>query len=245
MTNAIKYTNPNGDIGLTLGVENDQACLCVRDSGAGIPAEKIDEIFQLFYQSDETLERSNGGMGVGLTLVQAVVELHGGSVTAKSDGPGQGSLFSVSLPLSNATPTPNAQASGATDLKISTIVLVDDLEDARQMLASLLKLEGFEVHEAGSGTTGLALIQNVKPDAAIIDIGLPEMDGHEVARTLRADPEFQELPLIALTGYGQDADRRAVKESGFDLHLVKPLNPEQLTRVFAQLDRNSTVSLSR
>lgn len=235
LTNAIKYTQSGGNIGLQLYGDGNQAVIEVQDSGAGIPAGKLDEIFSLFYQSDETLDRSNGGMGVGLTLVKAVVEMHGGEVSAKSDGKGAGSCFRVTIPLALHVPSEEVDPVLPAKSKISTVVLVEDIDDAREMLAALLSLNGLEVHQARDGVEGLALIKSTRPDAAIIDIGLPGMDGHEVAQRLRSDASFANLPLVALTGYGQDTDRQAVTASGYDLHLVKPLNPQKLDHILAQL----------
>jgi two-component system CheB/CheR fusion protein len=243
LTNAIKYTEQGGDIYLGLQWEEGTAILKVRDSGAGIPEEKLGEIFQLFYQSDDTLDRSDGGMGVGLTLVKAVVELHGGSVDVESAGVGCGSQFSVRLPLIAEEDVAEEQLNTPVATpNIRSLVLVEDLDDAREMLASLLLLEGLEVYEAATGTDGLKLIQEVMPDAAIIDIGLPEMDGHSVARAIRSEPRFNNIRLVALTGYGQDSDRLAVTESGFDLHLVKPLDPQKLGDILSGLSRIQKVS---
>ncbi len=243
LTNAIKYTEQGGGIYLGLQWEEGTAILKVRDSGAGIPEEKLGEIFQLFYQSDDTLDRSDGGMGVGLTLVKAVVELHGGSVDVESAGVGCGSQFSVRLPLIAEEDVAEEQLNTPVATpNIRSLVLVEDLDDAREMLASLLLLEGLEVYEAATGTDGLKLIQEVMPDAAIIDIGLPEMDGHSVARAIRSEPRFNNIRLVALTGYGQDSDRLAVTESGFDLHLVKPLDPQKLGDILSGLSRIQKVS---
>ena len=239
LTNAIKYTDNDGDVYVGLRAEEDQAVLVVRDTGVGIPEEKLEEIFQLFYQSDETLDRSDGGMGVGLTLVKAVVELHGGDVSVASNGIGHGSTFSIRLPLVEEPESdPSHDDSSKDDSHIRSVVLVEDLDDAREMLASLLLLEGLEVHKAANGLEGLKLVQSVQPDAAIIDIGLPEMDGHEVAQAIRKDDCLKDIRLVALTGYGQDSDRREVAASGFDLHLVKPLNPAKLGSILASLSRN-------
>ncbi|ELP31045.1 chemotaxis protein CheB [Rhodopirellula baltica] len=242
LTNAVKYTPPGGKIRLELKDDGQNAYLEVQDNGAGISSDKLNEIFSLFYQSDETLDRSNGGMGVGLTLVKAVVELHDGSVTAKSDGIGCGSTFTVTLPLScneviDANEAPQSMAT-----KLQSIVLVEDIDDAREMLSGLLELRGLNVYEASDGAAGWNKIREINPHAAIIDIGLPVMDGHELARRIRSDPAHSSIKLVALTGYGQDKDREAVRESGFDLHLVKPLNPEKLDQILTELSEMPTRS---
>jgi len=235
LTNAIKYTPAGGDIRLSLQAEGGFGVIEVQDTGVGIPRDKLQEIFSLFYQSDETLDRSNGGMGVGLTLVMAVVELHKGKVTARSNGPGRGSTFTVTLPLSTSAQLAVAGPVARPSVAIRQVVLVEDIDDAREMLATLLALRGLSVHEGRDGAEGLELIRKVRPDAAIIDIGLPEMDGHEVARRIRNDSSFDDVRLVALNGYGQDTDRAAVRESGFDLHLVKPLSPESLDTILPEL----------
>lgn len=235
LTNAVKYTSAGGSIHLSLSADRGSALIHLRDTGAGISRDKLNEIFSLFYQSDETLDRSNGGMGVGLTLVKAVVELHGGSVTASSDGIGRGSTFSVSLPLSCGVTVEPEETTQDSVSELRTVVLVEDIEDAREMLSVLLELRGLKVFKAQDGAAGWQKIREVRPDAAIIDIGLPVMDGHELARRVRADRELAGTRLVALTGYGQDKDREAVRESGFDLHLVKPLNPEKLDQILAEL----------
>jgi two-component system CheB/CheR fusion protein len=186
-------------------------------------------IFGLFVQSDETIHRSNGGMGVGLTLVKSVIELHGGTVEAHSDGLGQGSKFTVRLPLINE-PLEKPESSVVSPREIANVVLVEDMDDAREMLQMLLEGDGYQVSSAGDGASGLELIQKACPDVAFVDIGLPGLDGYEVARRLRADSKYDSVRLVALTGYGRPSDRIAVVEAGFDDHLVKPLKPEDLAR---------------
>lgn len=235
LVNAIKYTPDGGSIIVSLHRDGDQAVLEVKDSGVGIPKDKIKEIFSLFYQSDETLDRSSGGMGVGLTLVDAVVKMHGGTISCQSDGANCGSSFIVNLPAVARTAKPEATESIRPTNSLKTIVLVEDIDDAREMFAALLALRGYEVHQAADGAEGLGLIERIRPDAAIIDIGLPKLNGHQVARRIRANEELSKIPLVALTGYGQDSDRDEVQESGFDLHLVKPLDPLKLDRMLEHL----------
>ena len=200
----------------------------VWDDGAGIPPEMLEGIFDLFVQSDKTLDRAEGGMGVGLTLVRSLVEMHGGAVEAHSDGPECGSEFVVRLPLA-ARPAqevpevlPRKPWPGG-----GTVVIVEDNADSRETLQHLLELSGYRVITAASGREGLVLIKNERPEIAVIDIGLPGMNGYEVARELRSDGAAKSY-LVALTGYGQPSDRAAALAAGFDEHLVKPLQPEQL-----------------
>jgi two-component system CheB/CheR fusion protein len=202
----------------------------------GIAAEMLERIFDLFVQAENTLHRSEGGMGVGLTLVRRLVALHGGQVTAHSDGLGQGSEFVVRLPLhveaaagqeeKDASPTTSAQ---------KRILVVEDIADSREMLRTLLELDGHQVTVAADGLAGLEAIQQSRFDLALVDVGLPGLDGYEVARRVRSSPELQGLFLVALTGYGREEDRRAVREAGFDLHIVKPLKLNDLTEVMTKL----------
>lgn len=244
LTNAIKYTPPGGSVRLTLTSDQENARIEVADTGVGVPKDKMHEIFELFYQSDATLDRSDGGMGVGLTLVQSVVELHGGSVSVASDGLGAGSRFTVSLPLANGQPLANAQDKEASDEvpqahRIRRVVLVEDMDDAREMLAAVLRRRGLEVIESRDGRHGLESIRTWRPDVALIDIGLPGLNGHEVATAIRADERLDQVKLVALTGYGQAIDRQEAKESGFDLHILKPFNLSTLDAVLAKLSDSS------
>lgn len=237
LANAAKYTPTGGDVWLRAWTENGEIILSLRDSGVGIPADKLDTIFDLFVQSDDTLHRSDGGMGIGLTLVRSIIEMHNGQVTAHSDGPGRGSTFEVRLPRYNV-PLVEACASPDSSLNSGTplcsggrVVIVEDQDDARNMLRTLLELEGCEVHEADNGTKGLAVIERVHPEIALIDIGLPGIDGYELARQLRKSLGNSHTYLVALTGYGQPSDVDSAFEAGFDNHLVKPLDPQQLSRI--------------
>lgn len=240
LTNAIKYSTAGKQVVIALCRENDQAVVRVTDWGVGIPQELLGgRIFEMFFQSDETLDRSQGGMGVGLTLVKTLVELHDGSVAASSKGVGKGSQFTIRLPLAAMTEEAEAQDKVEADdhsPEIRNLVIVEDQEDNRNMVTSMLEMEGYQVlAAAGTGLEGLDAIRQLRPDAAIIDIGLPEMDGFEVARQLRSDEasgEFEQpLLLIALTGYGQPQDVELAHTSGFDHHLVKPLHPERLLEI--------------
>jgi two-component system CheB/CheR fusion protein len=223
LTNAIKYTQPKGTIEVLVQTEESHAVVRVKDNGCGIAPNFLETIFDMFVQSDDTLDRSEGGMGVGLTLVRSLVELHGGTITAKSSGLGLGSEFVVRLsPMkSNQVRTPDVKhPSQVSNLRM---VLVEDNQDAREMMAILLAHEGYQiVATAASGTEGLETILRLRPDVAMLDIGLPGMDGYELARKLRGELQ-QTIHLIALTGYGGDENHEACLAAGFDRHLVKPI----------------------
>lgn len=242
LTNAARYTPPGGKIVFSLAKEDGEAVNRVKDNGKGIPPHMLSRIFDLFVQSDETLDRTDGGMGLGLTLVKTLVELHGGRVTAHSEGNGHGSEFVFRLPMVQ-NPRDQHEHNGQAPRQIPHrhIVLVEDNQDSRQMLEALLKLDGHHVNAASDGQTGLELILHQRPDAAIVDIGLPGMTGYDVAQRVRqelADKIF----LIALTGYGREEDRRAVQKAGFDAHLVKPLKPAELAKALDRLSRRDAKS---
>ncbi len=235
LNNAAKYTHPGGKIWLTVRQEDDEVVLRVRDSGQGIPQEMLDAIFELFVQAENTLDRSAGGMGVGLTLVRTLVHLHGGQVTAHSDGVNQGSEFVVRLPLSQkALESREAVPRGPQRVGDTRIVIVEDNADSRRMLEALLRLDGYQVAVAEEGQQGLELILHQRPEIALVDIGLPGLDGYQIARRVREELKCTEIRLIALTGYGQAEDRKSVKEAGFDGHLIKPLKPEELAQLLSQ-----------
>ena len=233
LNNAAKYTPPGGHVTLSATRDGQQVLLRVQDDGVGIPAQMLDDVFELFVQSNRTLDRADGGLGVGLTLVRGLVERHGGSVSAHSEGEGLGSEFIVRLPFSDKTPAtvPPPKVEKMADYQASPklhVVVVEDNDDSRMMLCELLELSGFECHAAASGTLGLEVIDELCPDVALIDIGLPEIDGLEVARRLRRNSKHRQLHLIALTGYGQREDRAAARNAGFDAHLVKPVDFQAL-----------------
>jgi len=223
LNNAAKYTPEGGRIWLTAGQEGDAAVLRVRDDGIGIPAAMLPHIFEMFTQA----ERGRGGLGIGLTLVRRLVELHGGSVEAHSGGPGQGSEFVVRLPLPTRVPPaplPAAPATGAPSAAGRRILIVDDNQDSADSLATLLQMLGNVTATAYDGSAGLKLAQEMRPDLVLLDIGMPGLDGYEVARRLRQQPEFQNVTLCAMTGWGQEEDRRKSRAAGFDHHLVKPVD---------------------
>lgn len=235
LTNAMKYTPAGGHIWLTVRREDQRAVIRVRDSGEGIPTDMLQSIFDLFVQAGGTLDRSDGGMGVGLTLVQKLVELHGGTVAAYSDGPGTGSEFVVQLPLGNPADVVARPAEVEPEITCcGRILVVEDNADSREMLKALLELHGYQVEAAEDGRKSLEILQKDSFDIALVDIGLPGIDGYEVARRIRKDPRHAEIRLVALTGYGRTADREAVQAAGFDEHLVKPLDQRKLTSVLTK-----------
>jgi PAS domain S-box-containing protein len=224
--NAAKFTPEGGRLTLSAVVAGAEVVVRVRDNGVGIPAAVLPHVFELFAQADQPLDRSEGGLGVGLTLARSLVEMHGGSVAAHSDGPGRGSEFVVRLPLREG-PGPGAGPAGeerGTAPGARRVLVVDDNRDAAESLAMLLRATGHEVRTAHAGPAALEAARAHRPEVVLLDIGLPGLDGYEVARRLRAEPGFKGALLVALTGYGQDEDRRRSQAAGFDLHLVKPVD---------------------
>jgi two-component system CheB/CheR fusion protein len=234
LTNAAKYTPRGGHVVLSARRVGGDIELRVRDDGMGIPKHVLDDVFELFVQSNRTLERAEGGLGVGLTLVRGLVNKHGGHVSAHSEGEGKGSEFIVVLPASDSAPEPAKSTPTAAAVAGLRVVLIEDGEDSRLMLCELLGLSGFECKTAETGAKGLELIESWRPDVALIDIGLPELDGLEVARRIRKNSESAGIFLIALTGYGQREDRENTRLAGFDHHLVKPVDSDALVRLLAE-----------
>ena len=232
LTNAIKYTNAGGRIRVQTDVQGPNAVIEISDTGAGIAADLIPRVFDIFVQGDRTLDRSQGGLGVGLAVVKRLVEMHGGSVSARSAGPGQGAEFSIHLPLIEPpVESPPLPPAGA--VAPLRILVVDDNQDSADSLAMLLQIDGHDVATAYAAQTALQRAQSIKPDIVLLDIGLPEIDGYEVARRLREMPELHGVRLIALTGYGQAEDRRRTRDVGFDGHLVKPVDLAELNQAIA------------
>jgi len=236
LNNAAKYSTRPGRIRLRLVLEGAHAAVVVKDEGAGIPPELLPRVFDLFVQGEHTLARSQGGLGIGLTLVRRVVEMHNGAVSASSPGKGKGTEFTIRLPVlpESARPTP---LPGAADQERPEaprrVLVVDDNVDAANSIAKILGLFGHAVRCAHDGPAALSVANEFLPDVVVLDIGLPGMDGYEVARRLRASEKFAKSVLVALTGYGQQGDRSRAQEAGFDQHLTKPADPELLHRVVA------------
>jgi two-component system, chemotaxis family, CheB/CheR fusion protein len=237
LNNAAKYTPRGGHVALEARRDGDRVVIVVRDDGAGIREDLLEAVFDLFVQSSETLDRAQGGLGVGLTLVRSLVGMHGGDVTAHSDGAGKGSAFVVRLPLARGQDElqgPQRPESGPGLPRGASIVLVEDNADTRVMLSQLLTLAGFRCLSASDGPSGLALIERSRPAAAVIDLGLPEMDGFDLARAVRVRSDIAGTYLVAVTGYGQRADRAAALSAGFDEHLVKPADPARLIALLSR-----------
>jgi nitrogen-specific signal transduction histidine kinase len=231
LNNAAKYTDSGGRIELSARVVMNTVSMSVKDNGIGIPPESLDRIFDMFAQIDSQSSRTDGGLGIGLSLVKGLVELHGGTTEVASAGPGRGSEFTVTFPLPavdmNAAQTaiPDASPPEATGRRV---LIADDNKDAADSLAMLLELEGHEVRVAHGGHAALALAQAFRPEIALLDIGMPELSGYEVATALRTEPWGRTMQLIALTGWGQESDRHLSKAAGFDWHLTKPIDMDHL-----------------
>ena len=234
LDNAVKFTPAGRQIAVRLAQEGESAVLRVSDEGAGLAPGSAERMFDLFVQGERGLDRAAGGLGVGLALVKRLTEMHGGSVAAESAGPGQGATFTVRLPAV-LPPAQREKSASPVLLAPRRVLIVEDNDDARHMLHAALAFSGHEVREARDGTSGLALAAEEHPDVALIDIGLPDLDGYEVARRLRAAPGGRRMGLIAITGYGQAEDQRRAYEAGFDAHLTKPVAPERLRQVMAGL----------
>jgi signal transduction histidine kinase len=234
LDNALKYSPPTSPIEVGVAREDDTAIVRVRDYGIGIAPEMLTSIFELFTQADTEVHRAHGGLGLGLALVRALVEQHHGTVTAQSEGRDRGSVFKVRLPVTRvAAPVPSQAPPSVPVQRARRVLIVEDGADARRALRVLLEVSGHEVQATEDGPRALEVVRTWRPDVALVDIGLPGMNGYELAEQLRRAPFGEELLLVAITGYGQPDDRRRAQESGFDAHLVKPVPPEALLDLIA------------
>jgi signal transduction histidine kinase/CheY-like chemotaxis protein len=239
LNNAAKYTGPGGRIAVTAERETGMVLVTVQDSGIGIPAEKLTQVFEPFTQLDHSLERSRGGLGIGLALARRLVEMHGGTIEAHSPGPGAGSQFVVRLPLSARQGGLGAVTSA---VRLPTpavaryrILIADDNNDSATSLGILLNDAGYEVRTAGDGVQALETASQFRPNIALLDIGMPKLNGYDVARQLRAQPWGRQMRLIAITGWGGAEHRQQTTQAGFDHHLTKPVDPAALTELLASM----------
>jgi signal transduction histidine kinase/ActR/RegA family two-component response regulator len=232
LTNAAKYTNRGGHIWLTVKRERAFAVVSVRDNGIGIAPEQLESVFEMFTQIDRSNRRTQGGLGVGLTLVRSLVTLHSGRVEARSDGAGKGSEFVVHLPILTEGRVRTDQRESEAPFPGRRVLVVDDNRDAAETLGALLAELGATVEVACSGGKAFETLESFNPDTVLLDLGMPDMDGYEVSRRIRQAPEYRGLLVIALTGWGQEEDRRRSREAGFDHHLVKPPDIDALRQLF-------------
>jgi PAS domain S-box-containing protein len=236
LNNAAKYTQEAGSITLSGLRDGDDVVLAVRDNGLGIPANMLPRVFEMFAQVDRTLKRSQGGLGIGLALARSLVEMHGGSITARSEGLNAGSEFVVRLPLSRHR---QANPSRAQNIRSSApgaglkILVVDDNQDGADTMAMVLQTLGATASVAYDGPSAIAAVRSERPDLVLLDLGMPAMDGYEVAAQIRADPVHRQVRLIALTGFGSEEERRRCREAGFDDHCTKPCDPQRLREILA------------
>jgi CheY-like chemotaxis protein len=243
LNNAAKYSEDSGRIELSAECDRGEAVVSVRDHGIGIPREMLPHIFDLFTQVDRSLERAHGGLGIGLTLVKRLVEMHRGTVTAHSPGTGRGSTFVVRLPIAAPLPAetaPPSLADAPVDVpKAHRILIVDDNDDAATSLSVMLSILGYETRMEADGLAGLEAAEDFLPQAILLDIGIPRLNGYDVARRIREQPWGREIVLIAVTGWGQAEDIQRTIEAGFDHHLVKPVDPAVLTKLLSSLTTES------
>ena len=250
LNNAAKYSEDGGHIALTAETQGDEVLVRVVDRGIGISAEHLPRIFEMFAQVDTTFERSQGGLGIGLSLVKGLVGMHGGKIDAHSDGPGKGSEFVVRLPVVITQPSPglhpaNNDREEAPSAAKCRILIVDDNSLSSKSTAMLLRLMGHEIATAFNGVEGIEVARTFRPDVILLDIGLPKLDGYEVAQRIREQPWGKSTLLIAVTGYGQEEDRRRSLEAGFDYHMIKPVNLAELEKTLTDLrTTNKTVQLT-
>jgi CheY-like chemotaxis protein len=247
LNNAAKYTEPDGRIWLTASEADGRIVVSVRDSGLGIAPEMLPRIFNLFAQGDGALARAQGGLGIGLALARHLVEMHGGRIEARSAGIGRGSEFRVSLPLAAEPKRVDTVANAPTQPPAPQpsslrVMVVDDNRDAGDSLGMLLRLRGMEAQVLHDGPSALRAMSTFRPEVVLLDLGMPDMDGYQVAQHIREDPGFDRVTLVALTGWGHDDFRRRSKEIGFDHHLVKPVDVESLIRLLGSKNQIGSAS---
>ena len=231
LSNASKYSQADDSIELSAEIDESDVVICVRDHGIGLSAEMLEAVFEPFVQLQSSLDRAEGGLGLGLAIVDGLARLHGGSVRAESAGKGKGSEFVVRLPLSKSEPMSQQSRTVTRNDGPLSILIIEDNADVRSMLKTLLEFAGHRVEIAGDGLQGIEMIENQHPDVALVDIGLPALNGYELARKIRANENCQDVFLVALTGYSQLSDRQRALSSGFDAHLAKPVDLEQLRQI--------------
>jgi CheY-like chemotaxis protein len=234
LTNAAKYTNTGGHIAVSMSQHGARASVSVKDDGIGIAPGHLAAVFEMFMQVDRANRRAQGGLGIGLTLVRSLVAMHGGSVQARSEGLGKGSEFLVELPISDGVPVEADASVPLGPFPPRRILVVDDNRDAAETLGALLRALGATVEVAHGARPAFDLMKRFNPDVILLDIGMPEMDGHEMARLIRGMPDRQHTLLIALTGWGQDHDYRLSEAAGFDHHMVKPPDIDRLRELLAR-----------
>jgi len=235
LNNSAKYTEPGGRISLVAEMQGGEAVVTVQDNGIGLAAESMSGLFEIFSQVDRSLERAQGGLGIGLALVKGLTEAHGGRVEARSDGVGRGSTFIVRLPVTERKPPAGRPQADATQpASQGRILVVDDNRDGAASLAMLLTVMGNDTRTAHDGLEGVELAEAFRPDLIVLDIGLPKLNGYDACRRIREKPWAKDTLIVAATGWGQDDDRRRSKEAGFDYHLVKPVEAAELNRLLAE-----------
>lgn len=239
LNNSAKYTPQGGNVRLTVARDGETAVVSVSDDGVGIPPAMLRRVFEMFTQVDRSLERSSGGLGIGLALVKGLVEMHGGSIEVQSGGEGRGSEFIVRLPLSTASDGPAHQvvspvAPASLELGARRVLVVDDNKDAADSMRHLLELLGHDVRTANDGEAGITEAEAFRPELVLMDLGMPRMNGYEACRRIRAQPWGKDMLLVALTGWGQEDDRRKTAEAGFDHHFVKPVETAALRKLLGE-----------
>jgi two-component system CheB/CheR fusion protein len=239
LTNAQKFTPPGGQVTVSLERIDKRAVVRVRDTGVGVEPSQIPALFEPFVQATQGLDRSCGGLGLGLAVARGIIELHGGSIAMHSDGPGRGAEVTFSLPIESPTLLANRPFADAAPPVQRRVLIIEDHPDAATSLETLLAIEGHKVRTASDGAAGLALARTIDPDVVLCDLGLPEMDGFAVARAIRSDPVLRDCRLVAVSGYAQPDDVARARSAGFDSHLAKPVMLASLKAELALVNRRS------